>query len=348
MRARPSAHYAVRVLATLVLAAIGGFFADRAGLPAGWVAGGLLAVAAASLAGFDTDFPASFRAPVFLVLGVYSGTGVTRDTIEQMQTWPASFAILAVSLVALIAGSYWWLNGRCGWARNDALLASLPGALSFVIAAAEGLKADMKKVAISQSIRLLILIETIPLLALFIGHTGELNVLAMRGEAGLRDLLLLFGGGIAASLLMNALRLPGGWIIGGLLASAALFLSGVVDARLPPFLIIPCAIALGAITGSRIRPGDLALLPYLAVPALGAFAIAIAISAVAASTVTLLFGVDIIQTLLAFAPGALEALTVIAFQMNIDPAYVAAHHVARFVALVIAVPILARWLERRP
>ena len=82
-------------LATLALAAIGGFVADRMGLPAGWVAGGLLAVAAASLAGFDTDFPAALRAPVFLVLGIYSGTGVTRETLEQMQTWPASFAILA-------------------------------------------------------------------------------------------------------------------------------------------------------------------------------------------------------------------------------------------------------------
>jgi len=253
-----------------------------------------------------------------------------------------------LSVVALVAGSYWWLNSRCGWARNDALLASLPGALSFVMAAAEGLKADMKKVAISQSIRLLILIEAIPLLALFIGHTGEPDLISMRDEADGRDLLLLFGGGIAASLLINALRVPGGWIIGGLFASAALFLSGLVDARLPTFLVIPCAIALGAITGSRFRPGDVALLPQLAGPALGAFAIAIVVSTLAASAVTLLFGVGIIQTLLAFAPGAMEALTVIAFQMNIDPAYVAAHHVARFVALVVAVPILARWLERRP
>jgi uncharacterized membrane protein AbrB (regulator of aidB expression) len=52
------------------------------------------------------------------------------------------------------------------------------------------------------------------------------------------------------------------------------------------------------------------------------------------------------QTLVAFAPGALEALTVVAFQMNIDPAYVAAHHVVRFLALVIAVPVLTRWLGR--
>lgn len=335
----------INVALTLAISAVGGYLAQLLGLPAGWVAGGLFAVAALSLAGFDSDFPRSWTAPVFLVLGIYSGTGVSHETLHQMQTWPASFAILALSLVGLIAGSYWWLNGRCGWARNDALLSSLPGALSFVIAAAENLKADMKKVAIAQSIRLIILIETIPLIAFLVGHPSA-PVLSERKVAPPLDLAILIAAGIAASLVMNWFKLPGGWIIGGLLASATLLLSGVVDAQLPAFLVVPCSIALGAIAGSRFRPGDLMLLPRIAGPALGAFAIAILFSAAGALAVTIVFGVNIIQTLLAFAPGALEALTVLAFQMNIDPAYVAAHHVVRFVALVIAVPIIARWLAR--
>lgn len=335
----------LRVAATLGISAAGGLLAQTLGLPAGWVAGGLFAVAAASLAGVDTDFPRSWTAPVFLVLGIYSGTGVSHETIQQMQTWPASFAILGVSLVGLIVGSYWWLNKRCGWARNDALLSSLPGALSFVVAAAEGLKADMKKVAIAQSIRLIILIESIPLIAFLVGHPSG-TVFFDRKVATALDLAILVTAGIAASLVMNRLKLPGGWIIGGLIASASLLLGGVVEAQLPAFLIVPCSIALGAIAGSRFRPGDLTILPRIAGPALGAFAIAVLFSTLAAVSVTLLFGVNIIQTLLAFAPGALEALTVLAYQMNIDPAYVAAHHVVRFVALVIAVPIIARWLAR--
>lgn len=336
---------AFRVAATLGISAAGGFLANLAGLPAGWVAGGLFAVAAASLAGVNTEFPRSWTAPVFLILGIYSGSGVSHETIRQMQTWPASFLLLGVSLIGLIAGSYWWLNKRCGWGRNEALLSSLPGALSFVIAAAEGLKADMKKVAISQSIRLIVLIETIPLVAFLVGHPSGF-ALVERKVATPLDLAILIVAGLAASLVMNWLRLPGGWIIGGLFSTATLLLTGVVDARLPSFLVVPCTIALGAIAGSRFRPGDLTLLPRLAGPALGALAIALLFSGAAALTVTLIFGVNIVQTLLAFAPGALDALTVLAFQMNIDPAYVAAHHVARFIAVVIAVPILARWLAR--
>jgi membrane AbrB-like protein len=335
----------LRVGVTLGISAAGGFLAQLLGLPAGWVAGGLFAVATASLAGVNTEFPRAWTAPVFLILGIYSGTGVSHETIHQMQTWPASFALLGLSLVGLIAGSYWWLYKRCGWARNDALLSSLPGALSFVVAAAENLRADMKKVAIAQSIRLIILIEAIPLIAFLVGHPSGPPTL-LRKDATLIELTILVAAGVAASLVMNWLKLPGGWIIGGLIASSSLLLAGAIEAQLPAFLVIPCSIALGAIAGSRFRPGDLALLPRILGPALGAFAIAVAFSALAAVTVTLLFGVNIIQTLLAFAPGALEGLTVLAYQMNIDPAYVAAHHVVRFVAMVIAVPIVARWLAR--
>jgi membrane AbrB-like protein len=227
------------------------------------------------------------------------------------------------------------------------MLASLPGALSLVMAVAEGLKTDMKRIAMSQSLRILILVEGIPLISLLMGHAHERGEAAQLPVAGLRDLLLLFAAGIAASLILGWLRVAGGWMFGGLIASAALLLTGIVEARLPGIVLILGTIALASITGSRFRPGDLRLIPRIAWPALVAFAIAAGISAFSAGMVTLLLGIDFIQTLLAFGPGALDALTILAFQMNIDPAYVAAHHVARFVALSFAAPLIARFLSRR-
>lgn len=345
---RPDPKTTWQFLVTVGTSAAGGAAAMALGLPAGWISGGLLAVACLSLAGFDTDVPRRLRAPVFLVLGVYSGGGVTPATLHQMQTWPASFAILAVSLVGVIASSYWWLHGRCGWDRNAALLASLPGALSFVMAAAEGLKTDLKKVAIAQSLRLLILVELVPLGALAIGHPANIPTAGAAHVAGPVDTLIMLAVGTAAAFVLERLGVIGGWMLGGLLASATLLLCGVVDGRLSLLVALPCMVVLAAVTGSRFRPGDLALLPHLAGPALIAFALAAAVSLVGAGFVSLLFGLNYIQTFLAFAPGALDALIIIAYQMNIDPGYVAAHHVARLLALIIAVPILARWLARKP
>jgi uncharacterized protein len=345
VRDRPGVRYALRVGVTLALSAAGGGVAVLLGMPAGWIAGGLLAVAGASLAGVNTTFPQRLYDPVFLLLGIYAGTGVTHDTLHQMQTWPASFIILAFSLVAMMSGSYWWLRHRHGWEKNTALLASVPGALSQVVAAAEAIKADLKQVAIAQSLRLLILVETIPLVALFIGHPDS-PALADRPVAGPTALAAFLLTGTAFSLVLQRLQVPGGWVLGGLLGSASLILTDLVDARMPLFVSVPATISLVAIAGSRFRPGDLVLLPRIAGAALGSFAIAVSIAVLGASLVTLLFGVNIIQTLLAFAPGALDALAILALQMNIDPAYVAAHHVVRLVALLIAVPIAVRWMAR--
>jgi membrane AbrB-like protein len=335
-----------RFALTFGVSAAGGLVAQLLGLPAGWIAGGVLAVAVASLAGLNTDVPRALHPPVFLVIGAYAGGGVSHETLRQMQTWPASFAILGVSVVGVIASSYWWLHGRTGWDRTDAVLASLPGALSLVMATAEDLKADLKKVAIAQSLRLLILVELIPLIALLIGHPTGAPAAASAETASLRDILIMLVVGAAAGFVVQRLKVPGGWMLGALLASAALLLGGVVEGRLPFDVVLLFVIMLAAITGSRLRPGDMAILPRIVRPALIAFALALLISAVSAGSVTLLLGVNIIQTLLAFAPGALDALVIIAFQMNIDPAYVAAHHVARFLGLALAVPILARWLAR--
>jgi membrane AbrB-like protein len=344
---KPDAVSLRRFATTLAISAAGGFVATLLGIPAGWLAGGMLAVAIASLAGVNTDFPAPVRPPVFLVLGVYAGSGVSQETLVQMQTWPASFAILAVAVIALIAGSYAWLHKSCGWDRAAALLSSSPGALTFILATAEGVRTDLKKVAITQSVRLLILIEAIPLVAFLVG-LPPLPAGSAAAVAGADDVAIMFAAAIPAGFVLERLALPGGWMLGGLAATAALLLAGIVEGTLPAYLLIPCTVAIGAMAGSRFRPGDLALLPHILGPALVAFAIAALISAAGAALVTLLFGVNFIQTLLAFAPGGFEVLTIVAFQVNVDPAYVAAHHVVRFLALAAAVPILARWLDRRP
>ena len=80
---------------------------------------------------------------------------------------------------------------------------------------------------------------------------------------------------------------------------------------------------------------------------LGAFAIGITLSGLAGLVALDLLGISFGKIALAYAPGALEALTVLAFQFDLDPAYVAAHHVVRFMCLAMIVPILARRFPRQ-
>ncbi|MGQ7790862.1 AbrB family transcriptional regulator [Faunimonas sp. B44] len=342
-----SQHVLFRTAVTLLIGTVGGAIATFAGLPAGWLSGSLLAVAIASLSGYHTEVPAPIRAPIYLFLGIYAGTGVGPETIEQMRTWPVSFAILLASMILLIAVTYRWLNRWCGWDPHTALLSAMPGALAMVMAAAEAIQADLKKVAVTQTMRLLILIELIPIGVLVFGVSPGAMLLEEPAIADLASVSLIAFAGTLGGILMHLTRLPGGLMLGGMVATSILYFTGAVDGQLPPNLVIPGTIVLGSVAGSRLRPGDWQLLPRLAGPALIAFGIGIGITGAASALVTLLLGVDFIQAFMAFAPGAIEALVIVAFAIGVDPAYVAAHHVVRFFALALATPLIAQWISRR-
>lgn len=80
--------------------------------------------------------------------------------------------------------------------------------------------------------------------------------------------------------------------------------------------------------------------------ALGAFALGLIVSIAAAFCVAALVDVPILAAFLAFVPGGIEVMTTLALEVDADPAYVAAHHLARFFALALGVPLAARMLER--
>ena len=347
MPAAVNASLARRAAVTFLMAAVGGALFEWLRMPAGWLSGGMLFVAAASLGGLKSEVPEKCRWLFFLIIGIFAGSGANPQTLEQIGTWPASFGILMISIAAVTAVSYVLLNRLFAWDSQTALFSSLPGALSFVLAAVEGMNVDVRKVAIAQSIRLLILVEIFPLAVLLTGRPSDTAVGESARTMAFPDMLLLIVGGAIGGIVVQTMRLPGGLLLGGLLVSAGLFLSGTVSGEFPAWLIVPGMIGLGAVIGSRVRPGDRLLLPTIALASVTAFCAAMLISALAAQMASLWLGISFIQTFLAFAPGAFEAVAILAFAMQVDPAYVAAHHVARFFVLALFVPVLARWIINR-
>jgi len=55
----------------------------------------------------------------------------------------------------------------------------------------------------------------------------------------------------------------------------------------------------------------------------------------------------IADVIVAFAPGAQDTMMVLALALHLDPVYVGAHHLARFLAVSFSVAIVARRVVRR-
>ncbi|MCP3053569.1 AbrB family transcriptional regulator [Aurantimonas marianensis] len=328
--------------ATLALAGLGGLAASALGLPVAWLLGPVLAVSAASIAGLDTELPQLLRTLAFFVLGVQAGSGVTPDVLEQIAIWPLSFAVQMLGVGVVIVLTHAFLHRMLRWDKDTALFASLPGALSFVLAAASETRADLTRITIVQSVRLLFLIGALtPILAWL---EGGADVVAMaRGTQGtLADYALLFGLCALVAFAGHLIRLPGGMMLGALIGSGALHVGGVSTVAIPPVLAIPSLVLLGTLIGSRLKGIDIAAFSRLLPAAIGSFAIGLVVSAAAAAVAVVALGIGFGKVALAYAPGALEALTVLAFQFDVDPAYVAAHHVVRFVSIAMVVPLLAK------
>jgi hypothetical protein len=59
-----------------------------------------------------------------------------------------------------------------------------------------------------------------------------------------------------------------------------------------------------------------------------------------------LAGVSFANSLVAFAPGGLEAMTVLALVLGLDPLYVGIHHLVRFLGIGLVLPFIVSRLQR--
>ncbi|WP_127088871.1 AbrB family transcriptional regulator [Aquabacter cavernae] len=333
-------------LLTLAVASAGaiGFF--LLGLPAPWMSGALVAVTVQALSGAPSRLPEPLRFACFLVLGASMGTALTPDMLRQAATWPVSMGFLALSVVGVMGAVTLFLRKVAGWSLATAYYASAPGALSAVLAMAAASEADMRRVAFAQAVRLFLLVA---LLTQILGRVGSVDMSAPvampAGTASsVLEVALLLLASLAGGLLAARARIPGGMLIGALAASALLHAMDWSHAQIPDLLMVPAFVILGAGVGVRFKGTTLATLKDCLLASLGAFVVALAISLACALAAAAVTGEDAGKMITAFAPGALETMTVLGFALGYDPAFMSAHHIFRFAGLSVALPVFAHLL----
>nr|WP_281409379.1 AbrB family transcriptional regulator [Oharaeibacter diazotrophicus] len=331
----------MRLAVVFALGAAGGAVFAAVGLPAAFLSGSMVVVAAAALLGLDAKVPVRLRDGIYVLLGVSMAGGIDRDLLARLGEWPPSLAGLAVSVIAMIAGSYLYLRRVAGWDAPSAFFGSIPGALSMTLATAEASRADIRRVALSQTLRLFMLVGVLPLVVTAVDPAASAPPPTPAVE-GIGSLALLLATGLAGAAAGHFARVPAGILLGAFVASGLLHGFGVVGGALPPALLVPAMVGLGAMLGLRFAGTSPRLLVATLTAGIGAFLTAFAMAVAGAVAVSVLTGIDLSRLLIAYAPGGLEVMVILAFALDVDPAFVAAHHLARFVAMTALVPLLAR------
>jgi membrane AbrB-like protein len=329
---------------TLAIALAGGLTFTLLGLPAGLVSGSVVAVATAALLGRPMRVPLPLARVCYVVVGTLLGTVVTPETLRGVITWPASVALLMLASLGMIAATMTYLRVVHRWDTFSALMGASPGSMAQVIALSSELGGDLRAVAIVQTVRVLLLVVGLPNgLALFGLVVPAVPV--PRGPAGfsvLGEMVLLLGVAVTFALIFLRLRFPGGLLFGALAGSALLHGSGLIHAALPWWVGGASVITLGALVGSRFANTSARMLVGHLGAAFGSFAVSMVVASVFIAIVARLFAFPIANIVIAFAPGAQDTMMVLALALHLDPVYVGAHHVARFLVVTLAVAVAAR------
>src|SRR5260370_1089299 len=152
------------------------------------------------------------------------------------------------------------------------------------------------------------------------------------------DLAALIAASVAAAVRLRLIRFRASWMFGAMIGSSVLHGTGLTDGALPPWVRGVALVGIGALIGTRFaRMNGRVLLSHVNA-ALGSFAIPIVISAVFVAVITLPTHVRFDDVIVAFAPGAMDAMLALALTLHIDPIFVGAHHLSRFVFVTIATP----------
>ena len=334
----------LRFVLSIGLGASGGAVFFALALPLPWMLGAMTAATAAALAGAPLAVPAQIRNTMIAILGVLLGSQFTIDLFAQITEWYVGLSGVVLSTVAAAGLAYFAFRRLGRYDRATAYFASMPGGLSEMMVLGESMGGDGRTISLTHGTRILVAVFLIAFYyRIFEGYEPVgLPVPAGLVAASWVDLVALVACALVGYPAAKSLRVPAAQLVGPLVLSAALHLSGVVAAHPPGELIAAAQVVLGAAIGARFV--GMAFRKLRRVMLLAAL-VAVAMVLVAAgmayglAAATDLSGAALF---LALAPGGLAEMSLMALSFGSAAAFVSTHHVARIILIVIVGPLVFR------
>lgn len=329
--------------ALLAIGAACGLGAQVAHLPMPFMLGSLAGAGLA--AGFygqsllhDYRFPDRFRTYFIGLIGVMIGTQVQPDLLSEIGDFALTLMALAGFVLLAQAGNTIIFQRLGGYDRATAFYAAMPGGLMESLVMGERAGADLPVLTAQQFLRIILVITLLPTgLSIWAGHpvgsAAGASVMASTPVSAI-SLPLILVTALAGLWVGRVLRLPAGQITGPLVLAAGLTLTRLVDLHLPFWLIATAQVVVGVSLGLRFNGMSLAMLRKSAGLSLLSVLWMLALGASFAGVLAWATGLPFVQLLLAYAPGGVTEMSVIALSLAANPALVSLHHVVRILFTV--------------
>ena len=338
-----------RGLLALVLGGLCGLIANWAGLPLPWMLGPMIGVTSAALIGAPLRGPEGLRPYVIPVIGVLLGSGFTPEAFMAVSKWAVTLLLLVPFLIVAALASYTFYRKVGRFDPITAFFCAMPGGLNDMMIMGAQAGGDETRIALAHASRVLLVVLFVVLFfGFFMGVTTgdkarnwvELSALAPLDWAVLGTCAVL------GVILGKWVGLPASPIFGPMILSGAAHLTELVTVAPPSVVVIVAQIVVGTVIGCRFMgraPRDVG---YEILLGVGASLSMITVAVAFAFLTAYLTGTDLSQAFLAYSPGGLTEMSLLALAMGQDVTYVSLSHIIR-ITLVIAAARPALQLVRR-
>lgn len=322
------------LLALLLCGFAGGAFAWLR-MPLPWMIGPLLVLAVCNFAGAQLRAPPGGRALGQVVIGTALGLYFTPAVgTEVLAHWPLLLLAAGVAILLGVLGG-WILRRASGVDPATAFFASVPGGAAEMTLLGERFQARPDRVALAQSLRILIVVILVPFALTYAGVQGSDSFVPAAIPLQWPGLAVLLGLAGAGAVLLDRTRMPNAFMFGPLAVAIALTVTDVQLSSLPSSLTNGAQVLLGCALGARFERRSLASAPrYVAAVVLSVLA-AIVVAAAIATGAAQFAGLSVPSLILAMAPGGIAEMCITAKVLQLGVPLVTAAHVTRVAVLII-------------
>lgn len=341
---------------TALIATIGGFIFTKLHTPIPWLLGPMAGVLVCSRFIKTPLFWPTFIRNIGLIMVGYSiGLSFTKTALVQILANLPSMFVMTLSLVLFCAGIAFVISKLTKVDYPTVLTGSIPGGLTQMVIFAEEMKdIDLTTVTFLQVARLLMIIFFVPFLAFssFLNNgravdtAAPTHALQSFGNASFPLLVLFAIVCIAFAFLGKKLRLPTPFLLGPILGSAILSISGIHGPELPAPALDLSQFLIGAYIGLLLKPEKLdhkaKIISLALLSGLFMIAFSLGLSIILAHQNNISYS----TCLLSLAPGGMDQMGILAHEVHADLSMVTGYQLFRLFFIYFAVPPILRWIFR--
>lgn len=281
------------------------------------------------------------------MLGVAAGSAVTPDLVARLPEMAPTALLVPVFVLIIAACGYPFFRRLCGFDHATAYYAAMPGGFQDMLIFGEEAGGNVRSLALIHATRVLVIVSLAPFLISWIwslpldSPPGVDAALVPWGDMALMVLAAVVGWQGA-----KRVGLFGAQILGPMIVTAALTLSGWLGSRPPAEVIYAVQFFIGLSVGVRYVGTTLGELRR-DVSASVVYCLILAVLTLLLVELVILGGLaPSLDAFLAFAPGGQAEMVVLALIAGGDIAFVVTHHVLRIVLIITLAPLVARLWRR--